>query len=121
MKSGTHGALQDRLKLVYNNSNHLDTHPKRVQFMLAASAEVIILIPPAKVVEAHPQSLFISGHGNLERLTGLGAFLEGFALGFHEQGKGMRRIRRKCQLPWLQISQRRTETGRSADVLSGLI
>src|SRR5205085_12633915 len=28
---------------------------------------------------------------------------------------------RKCQLPWLQISQGRTETGRSADVLSGLI
>ena len=82
---------------VGNRPNDFNPYPKRIQFVAAAFAEMIVVVMPFQVVKADPDSFLIFCYAQLERLAG-GATLGGLAgVRLVEYGIGIRSILRESE------------------------
>src|SRR5437870_4650228 len=52
-----------------DGAHDLDADPERVELVLSATAEVVVLVPALLVVEADPQALLVVGHLDFQRLA----------------------------------------------------
>src|SRR5919198_4397232 len=87
---------------IHDDADDLDPYPERVELMAESTAEVVVAVPAALVVEPHPQPFLVPGQLDLERLARRQALRRPGRLRLEEQGvsqAGLRRQRQRRVLP----------------------